>query len=408
MSNMFQKQLQNSIMVNRLPDNNNPQNNDSMNNLKSSLLLLNEINDEINKNISKSVLDLVNCFICFSPANDPLTCPKWNNFACKKCLEKYFGGNREKKCPLCKRPIKLSELKENKIIKDIEEILNKDSDKKNKIVELAKLIEDKKRYWENETSSISNLIEKIFALQEDLQKYKKEYDLFLLNIKNLIDKIFEDYNKKIQNLVDSLLKYNKVTEESINKYALIYNKNQNNIYDNNNIKILINEILSLERNHFNNKTHNETNQFLNSCIKLIPSINLYHIKELKFTKDIFLKDSKRTTIGKHFKLGDFSLGYFIDNNKLYKALIKFVFNLNDDNTKKMCFLISQFVIYKNRKQNLIPMKLIQNVGNTYSYKCEVSFEEFYSLDVNEVTMKTEALIFTALYKYYDLLFNWLY
>ena len=376
---------------NNINDNNNLLNN----NINSSLLFLDELNNTFNKNLSQSVLDLVNCFICMSPANDPLTCPKCNNFACKICLEKYFDGYTEKKCPLCKRQIKLSELKENKIIKDIEEILNKDCDKKNKIVELAKLIEDKKRYWENETSNISNLIEKIYALQEDLQKYKKEYDLFLLNIKNLIEKIFEDYNKKIQNLVDSLLKYNKVTEESINKYALIYNKNQNNIYDNNNIKILINEILSLERNHFNNKTHNETNQFLNSCIKLIPSINLYHIKELKFTKDIFLKDTKRTTIGKHFKLGDFSLGYFIDNNKLYKALIKFVFNLKDDNTKKMCFLISQFVIYKNIKQKLIPMKLIQNVGNTYSYKCEVSFEEFYSLDVNEVTMKTEALIFTA-------------
>ena len=393
--NPFQNnENQNNNNINNINNINN--NNNLLNkNINSSSLFLDELNNSFKKNLSQSVLDLVNCFICFSPANDPLTCPKCNNFACKKCLEKYFGGNREKKCPLCKRPIKLSELKENKIVKDIEEILNKDCDKKNKIEELAKLIEEKKRNWENQTSDITGLIDKILILQDDLQKYQKQYDLFIFNIKILIDKTFEDFNKKIQNLVDSLLKYNKVADESINKYALIYNKNQNNIYDNNNIKILINEILSLERNHFNNKTHNETNQFLNSCIKLIPSINLYHIKELKFTKDIFLKDSKRTTIGKHFKLGDFSLGYFIDNNKLYKALIKFVFNLNDDNTKKMCFLISQFVIYKNRKQNLIPMKLIQNVGNTYSYKCEVSFEEFYSLDVNEVTMKTEALIFKA-------------
>ena len=112
-------------------DNNNPQNNDSMNNLKRSLLLLNDINDTINKNISKSVLDLVNCFICLSPVNEPLTCPKCNNFACKKCLEKYFGEETQKRCPLCKRDIKLNELKENKIVEEIEAILNKKEDNGN-------------------------------------------------------------------------------------------------------------------------------------------------------------------------------------------------------------------------------------------------------------------------------------
>ena len=40
------------------------------------------------------------------------------------------------------------------------------------------------------------------------------------------------------------------------------------------------------------------------------------------------------------------------------------------------------------------MNLIQNNGKVYNYECEVSFEEFYSLDANEVTLKTEALIFT--------------
>ena len=88
----------------------------------------------------------------------------------------------------------------------------------------------------------------------------------------MIDKTFEDFNKKIQNLFDSLLKYNKEVDESINKYALIDNKNQNNLYYNKYIKLLINEILALERNYFNDKTRNETKQFLNSSIKLAPSI----------------------------------------------------------------------------------------------------------------------------------------
>ena len=378
-------------------NNNNINNNNNLlnNNINSSALFLDELNNSFKENISKSVFDLVNCFICLSPANEPLTCPKCNNFACKKCLEKYFNGNREKKCPLCKRLINLNELKENKIVKDIEEILNKDCDKKNKIIELAKLIEEKKKYWENQTSDITNLIEKIFIMQDNLQKYKEEYDLFLSNIKILIENTFEDYNKKIQKLVDSLLTYNKVADESINKYALIYDKNKNNLYDNNNIKTLINEILALERNHFNDKTHKETNQFLNSCIKHVPSTNLYHINELKLSKNIFLKNNKSASIGNHFKLGDFSLKYTINSKKIYKALINFDFNLKNNNDKKMCFIISQFVIFKNIKEKLVPMKLIKNIGKTYNYECEVSFEEFYTFDTNEVILKTEALIFTT-------------
>ena len=133
-----------------LPNENRNNNNIKNNNNNNPQNLLNnnfleELNSSFSKNISESVLDFVKCFICLCPAIAPLTCPKCNNFACKKCLEKFFGGNRVKKCPLCKSEIKLSELKENKIVKDIEDILIKDSDKKNKIIELSKLIEEKKR-----------------------------------------------------------------------------------------------------------------------------------------------------------------------------------------------------------------------------------------------------------------------
>ena len=79
-------------------NNNNINNNNNLlnNNINSSALFLDELNNSFKDNISKSIFDLVNCFICLSPANDPLTCPKCNNFACKKCLKKYFNGNREK------------------------------------------------------------------------------------------------------------------------------------------------------------------------------------------------------------------------------------------------------------------------------------------------------------------------
>ena len=375
---------------------NNNQINDSNdfpfnNNIKSSYLLINEINDSINKNLTQSVLDLVNCFICLSPANEPLTCPKCNNFACKKCLETYFGNDKEKKCPICKSSIQLSELKENKIIEEIENILNKNNNKENKVNELSAIIEEKKRIWENQNNNIGFLIEKIFKFQEDLKNYKNEYSLFLLNSQKLIEKTFEEFNTKMEILINSLLSYNKIVDDSIQKYNTIYDNNLKNTY-NNNIKKLINEILALERKRFNDKTHIETEQFLNTPIKLVPSINIYNIKHITFKKIDFNKDKTISFNGNHFKLGTFKLKYEFKSQNGYKAICNFDFTLSND-SKKMCFLISQLIIYKD-KQKLIPMKLINNNFKTYSYKCEISGEEFYNLDEDEVKMKTEALIFT--------------
>ena len=361
-----------------------------MNNIKSNYQLINEINDSINKSLSQSVLDLVNCFICLSPANEPLSCSKCNNFACKKCLETYFGRNEEKKCPICKSIIKLGELKENKIIEEIENILNKNNNNKNKVNELSELIEEKKRNWENQTNNINSMVEKILKFQEDLKNYKNEYSLFLLHSQNLIEKTFEEFKTKMEILINSLLSYNKVANDSIQKYNTIYNNNLKDTY-NNNIKKLINEILDLERKHFNDKTFRETEQFLNTPIKLVPSINIYNIKQIIFKKLDFNKDGKKTFIGNNFKLGNYKLKYEFKSQNGYKTICNFDFTLSND-SKKMRFLISQLIIYKN-KQKLIPMKLINNNFRTYSYKCEISCEEFYTLDENEVKIKIESLIF---------------
>ena len=132
-------------------------------NIKSSFNLLDDLIESLNKNISDSVMDLTKCFICLSPTNDPLSCPKCNNFACKRCLEAYFGDYSTKKCPLCKQDIKFSELKGNQIIGEIENILNKDDTKKNKIDELSNLIKEKKMMWENQGNTLNNLIERIFV-----------------------------------------------------------------------------------------------------------------------------------------------------------------------------------------------------------------------------------------------------
>ena len=376
-------------------DNNNPQNNDCMNNLKSSLLLLNDINDAINNNLSKSVLDLVNCFICLSPVNEPLSCPKCNNFACKKCLEKYFGGETEKRCPLCKKDIKLNELKENKIVEEIETILNKNEDKVIKYNELSALIEQKKNSWSNQAGDISNLIDKIFKYQEKLQKYKNEYYIFISNSKKLIEETFEDIEKKVENIVNSLLSYNTIVDNSIQKYDTIYKNTIKNNCDSNNFKQLINEILSLERKKFNITIHSDTEHFLNTPIRLIPSINVYNIKHFSYKANNFNYSIPFTFNGNHFKIGDYDLVYDTIKNDGHKIICSLTFTVKDDYTKKMCFLLSQIVEFKDKKEILIPMTLLQNEGKKYDFICTIECEEFYNLNNNdEFNIKTEALIFT--------------
>jgi hypothetical protein len=387
--------------INNINSDINPQLNDiffinhsSRENLNNSFLLLNDLSSSINKSLSQSVFDLVNCFICLSPSNEPLTCPKCNNFACKRCLEKYFENHRVKRCPMCKGDIKLSELKENKIIEEIENILKNNQNQNNKINELSALIQEKKKLWEDQTNNINNLIEKIFKFQEDLEKYKKEFHEFMIKCQSLVDSTFQDVNLKMESLINSLLSYNNVIDDSIKKYNDIYDNNQKNRYGNNNIKQFINEIIALERKHFNDKTFSEVENFLYSPIKLVPSINLYNIKSIKIKKENLLKDSTTISKGNHYKLGAFELLYNFDIKDEYKISCKITFNLREDNCKKMCFLLSQLLEYKNKKGQLIPMNLIISEENKYIYECTFSVEEFFNLNENEITFKTEALIFT--------------
>ena len=393
----------NNNNINNIDDNNNDNNNNNNNDnnkklnndsIKNSIIFLEEINNSIKKDISQSVIDLTNCFICLSPTNDPLTCPKCNNFACKKCLEKYFEGKKEKKCPLCKRLIKLSELKENKIVEDIENILNKKEDKVIKYNELSALIEQKKNSWVDQTNNISHLIEKIFKYQDKLQKYKKEYDIFISNSQKLIEETFDDIIKKTENLINSLLSYNTVVDNSIKQYDNIYNNSIKKNYNSSNFKQLINEILSLERKKFNTSQNSDAEQFLNTPIKVVPSINTYNVKKISFKMNNFFNSSTKDFAGNHFKIGDYNIKYYFSANKGFHIDCTLTFNVKEY-SKKMCFLLSQIVELKDKKEIMFPMVLLKKEGMKYHYMSTISCEEFNYLKNNdEFSVKTEALIFT--------------
>ena len=63
--------------------------------------------------------------------------------------------------------------------------------------------------------------------------------------------------------------------------------------------------------------------------------------------------------------------------------------------KKLYFLLSQIVEFKDKKEILIPMTLLQNEGKKYDFICTIECEEFYNLNNNdEFNIKIEALIFT--------------
>ena len=358
----------------------------------NSFCLINDLNESLNKNLTESVFDFMKCFICLYPTKEPLSCPKCNNFACKKCLEKYFGEQNSKRCPLCKQEIKLNEMKENQIIVDIENILKKDQSKKNKIHELSKLIERNKNNWINQTSNITKIIDKIMIFQDSLQDYKKEYELFFLNCQKVVEKAFTDYIKETEELINSLLSCNKVADDSVKKYDNINEKNKNNYYNNNNIKDLINEILTMERKQFNKKNNDKIDNLLNTSIQIIPSINNFLIREIKFNKDDFNKYARLNTKGNHYKLGEYEIKYHFNIQEGYKAFCEFTFNLKDNTNA--CFLITQNKENKNHSQKCFPMKLTNKNGKKYIYECLISFDEFDNGKEKDLKFQTEALMFS--------------
>ena len=370
---------------------NQPENNRYEEEQENSFSLLKSLNDSLNKDLSQSVFELIKCFICYNQAIDPLSCPKCNNFACKKCLEMYFGNQRGKKCPICKQIIEMKELKKNEIISKVEEILNKCESQQNKIDELAALIEENKNAWENQANDINIILNRIFKYQESLEEYKREYELFFLNCQKVIQKTFEDYQTKTEELVKSLLSYNKMANESIVLYKKLSEKNKNNYYNEKNIKDLINEITNMERKHFNDKNHEDTEKFLNSPIKIVPYINLFQIKETRITKNDIIKFAKISKSGNHYKIGDFKLLYSFDIENGYKAVCELSFTVK--NKMNACFFATQNKISQIGEQSVYPMKLTKNTNNNFVYECYIPFDEFEINNDNYTTIKTSILAF---------------
>ena len=70
---------------------------------------------------------------------------------------------------------------------------------------------------------------------------------------------------------------------------------------------------------------------------------------------------------------------------------KLIFTLRDD-TKKMCFLITQILLI-NGKETMYPMKFVTQDGKTYTYECKILIDDLRNGTTYKV--KTNVIIFSV-------------
>ena len=292
--------------------------------LKNSFIDLKNIRtnlkSHLHKNITQSVVDLVSCYFCLDKVKNPLLCPKCHNFACKECLKRFFGTEVRKKCALCKQDISFSELQENKIITEIEKILSTNKSQKTTVDEFAKVINEKKEYYQKEqTGELNNIITKFIEYQTCLEKYKNGFNEYLSDCQRLVEKTFNDYYQEIQELINSLLTYSENCQKAIDKYDEIYNKAKENFFNNENIKELINEILYLEKKQINTNDKLEAKNFLLAPLSFKPYFKNHNI----FGDKTIYRSYYSNMLKRSLYLGDVTLK-ISNENKVFKFELKVI------------------------------------------------------------------------------------
>ena len=374
---------------------------DKNNNENPSIdLISNDLQARLKKDITESVMNLTQCFICLSIADYPLSCPKCNNFACKECLEKYFGEENEKKCPLCNQLIKKNDLKKNKTIREIEKIIYKEDTKNNKIKELSKIVnEKKKKLWENQEQYLNNLINNVIQYQENMRQYRKKYELYIIKWKQQIDKVFAQYEKKIEKLLDLLLQYRQKNSKDLSESIKSKEKK--------NINSLVNEIVLLDRNFFNEENKKQeinykykangllediikkSNEFFITPILIMPNISNYNIEILYIDQKEF-KKGNITKKDYNVHIGNYKLQHIFDT-KNYLVKCKLLIN----NERDVSFFPIQKKILDDKFYEIIPMKDISGLID-YNYEAEFDINELKNNSKITIRIETKIQIFSVI------------
>ena len=118
-----------------------------------------------------------------------------------------------------------------------------------KLRDLSYIMNKKRLELIKEENDDNDIIYKILDYLKRINMYRKEYDLFLSQCKEIFNKIFDEYENKIKEIYNSLFPVCKNSDQ-LNKNNIDKNLNQEKI------KSVINEIISMERMEFNKNNKN--------------------------------------------------------------------------------------------------------------------------------------------------------
>lgn len=295
------------------------QNEENINENENNENIFDQINKTSKINLTRSVISLIDCFICFQPAENPLSCPKCHNFACGKCLLHYFNNqkNIEKQCPYCRGKIKYNELIKLSIVSDLEKIIEQNEFIDNKKID--EMINNKKKSINAKLEESKENIEKLKKSIENFEKNKKEYINYLIECQKYTEKKLNDYSLSLHKFLDLKINYQKNIENILNQYEEIKKKTENNYYKTNeNIRELINDVLTLEKGGIIPDNINIPNNF-----KFTPFIKIYRINS--FNKIVIKESDFRSKNIINFNYYNGKLGRIhlsLDNQNLIDIICK--------------------------------------------------------------------------------------
>ena len=172
-----------------------------------------------NKN---EIKDALTCFICTLKVSQPLMCPQCKRMVCQKCIKKWYDEGHDK-CPYCQVQssfenmisLPFMEQLSQFFLKEIDNKNNKEKNKKNKIEDMNKIIDEDEDINENNNDIINNYDDND---DDDIKNHQLSKTHFIPNnFKKDVN------NRNNDNQMSSIIKENmcpKHKNESIEYYCL--------------------------------------------------------------------------------------------------------------------------------------------------------------------------------------------
>ena len=324
-----------------------------------------EEKDKEKENLGSEIKDTVKCYICFDKINKPKMCPYCHRIACEKCLYNWFVNLNKKNCGFCRKNTNFSEMvsvpfmdavvdfvdkffnnknaeeEKNNSDKDFleycsehpNEILyyycldcgkaycktcfvffgeEKDKHVGHSIIEYEKyknmsfpLLKKNKEKLDKNISHVEENIKRCLAYKNIYEHEREVGNKFILKLQNEfnkhIDNIIDTIEKQISQLKGYINEYNKYKNEVEEFYDLMKNKKGNSDKSCESIIIKLTNIN--QQKFFSSKDIKKLNELSKEIF-----VNTYQSKFGEFNHDnMFLK--------KGLKLGNSNYEIVIDNKQ---------------------------------------------------------------------------------------------